>query len=123
MGNHEEEISRVTRTKEEARASYDKLSPWYDVLVGRSERRFKYEGLQLLGVMEGEKVLEIGFGTGECILALAESVGNTGKVYGIDISQGMLNQSHSRIEKAGLSNRVELGCGDATKLPFEENFF
>lgn len=123
MGDYEKEISRVTRTKEEAKVSYDKLSPWYDVLVGRSERRFKYEGLHQLGVTEGEKVLEIGFGTGECTLAIAESVGNTGKVYGIDISEGMLNHSHSRIEKAGLSNIVELRCGDATKLPFETNFF
>jgi len=72
-------------------------------------------------VREGEKVLEIGFGTGHCLLALAQSVGSSGKVYGLDISEGMRNITYSRIEEAGLAQRVELKLGDAIKLPFEGN--
>ena len=78
-------ISRVVRSKEEAKTSYDKLSRWYDLLVGRSEKKFQDKGLDLLDVQDGETVPEIGFGTGHCTLALAQSVGSTGKVYGIDI--------------------------------------
>lgn len=123
MTNQKEEISRVIRTKKEARTSYDKLSTWYDLLAGRSEQKFKETGLQHLAIVEGEKVLEIGFGTGQCILSLAQSVGNSGKVYGIDISEGMRNITTNRVEKAGLSNRVNLKCGDATSLPFEIDSF
>jgi demethylmenaquinone methyltransferase/2-methoxy-6-polyprenyl-1,4-benzoquinol methylase len=122
MSQNETQISRVTRSKEEAKASYDKMSKWYDILA-RAERKYGYAGLQKLSAKEGETVLEIGFGTGHGILALAQSVGNSGKVYGIDISEGMCNIAQSRVKGVGLSERVELKCSDAAKLPFEANFF
>lgn len=58
------EISRVTRPKEKAKATYDRLSRWYDVLVGHMEKGPRDLGLAKLDAHEGEKVLEIGFGTG-----------------------------------------------------------
>ena len=123
MSKNETEISRVTRPKEEAKASYDKMSKWYDIVTGPFEKKYRDAGLQKLGAKEGEIVLEIGFGTGHCILALAQLVGNSGQVYGIDISEEMLNIALLRVKEAGLSERVKLRCGDAAKLPFEANFF
>ena len=121
--NMTNEISRVTRPKQEAKASYDRMSRWYDILSGRFESKYREAGLRKLGAGEGEKILEVGFGTGHCILALARTVGDKGKVYGIDISEGMCNISLSRMEKSGLTERVELHCGDATQLPFKANCF
>lgn len=123
MSKNNTEISRVTRSKEEAKAGYDKLGKWYDLLPGRFERKYRDIGLQKLSAKEGERVLEIGFGTGHCLLALAQAVGNSGQVYGIDISEGMCNIARSRVERAGLSERVRLKCGDAAELPFEADFF
>lgn len=115
----EPKISRVPRSKKEAKAFYDKMSRWYDVVAG-AEKKYGYAGLRKLDVKEGETVLEIGFGTGHCILALAQFVGSSGRVHGIDISEGMLNITQSRVREAGLSERVELKRGDAANLPFEE---
>ena len=119
----ETQISRVTRSKEQAKASYNKMSKWYDMLAGLAERKYRDAGLQKLCIKEGEIVLEIGFGTGHCIIALAKLVGNSGRVFGIDISEEMCDIARSGVKKAGLSERVRLECGDAANLPFEANFF
>jgi demethylmenaquinone methyltransferase/2-methoxy-6-polyprenyl-1,4-benzoquinol methylase len=121
--NGEASISRVARTKAEAKASYDRLSRWYDMLAGSSERKYKEAGLRKLNVRAGEIVLEVGFGTGQCLTTLAQAAGDTGKVYGLDLSSGMLSVAQARLNRAGLAGNVELRCGDAACLPFEDDSF
>ncbi len=115
-------ISRVTRTKQAARTAYDRMSRWYDWFAS-SEKHFTEIGLRMLNVQPGEKVLEIGFGTGQSLVALAHSAGETCKVYGIDLSDGMFQVAQVKIARAGLSSRVELHLGDAANLPFGDDFF
>lgn len=122
MTDEKNRISRVTRSKEEARSTYNRISRWYDFLAG-SEKTYRELGLQMLGASSGEVVLEIGFGTGKGILSLAQSVGRSGKVYGIDISDSMVAIAQSRVRRAGLEGRVNLRRGDALHLPFREAFF
>lgn len=116
-------ILPVPRTKEEARHFYDRISRFYDYLTAIFERKHARRALECLSLREGETVLEIGFGTGHELLRIAEQVGSMGKAYGIDISPGMLEVTKRRLEKAGLLDRVELHCRDATRLPYAENTF
>ncbi len=119
----EKTVLRVHRSKAQARASYDRMSRWYDLLAGIAERRYKTAGLEMLAAQSGERVLEIGFGTGACLLPLADAVGLSGKVSGIDLSPGMLAVARSKLEKAGLQERVELTLGDAARLPYPDAAF
>jgi demethylmenaquinone methyltransferase/2-methoxy-6-polyprenyl-1,4-benzoquinol methylase len=105
-----------------ARINYNRMSRWYDWFAS-SEKQFTEIGLRMLNVQPGEKVLEIGFGTGQGLVALAHSVSETGKVYGIDLSDGMFQVANAKISRAGLSSRIELRLGDAANLPFEDDFF
>jgi len=111
-------ILRVRRTKTEARASYDHLSRWYDLLSGSSEARPRQAGLELLKALPGEHVLDIGPGTGHSLKALSRLVGQTGRVQALDLSPGMLAVSRLRLEKAGDCVNVSLACGDAVYLPY-----
>lgn len=113
-------ISRVNRSKEDARASYNKLSRWYDVVAGSTEKKYRDWGLEKLSAQPGEKILEIGFGTGHCLVSLAQAVGPTGRVTGLDISDGMLAIARQRLQSEGLAERADLHLGDAAKLDFIE---
>ena len=117
------DILPVSRTKEEAKRSYDRISRYYDYLTGAFERKYAEMALERLSIRKGETVLEIGFGTGHCLKRIAESVGPNGKAYGIDLSAGMMEISKERLEKADLEDRVKLFCGDAASLPFDNNTF
>jgi demethylmenaquinone methyltransferase/2-methoxy-6-polyprenyl-1,4-benzoquinol methylase len=119
----ENNVLRVSRTKAQAKQVYDRINRLYDFFAGFFEEKYRNRALELLEVKEGETVLEIGFGTGHCLKKLAEQVGGEGRVFGIDISSGMVEISKKRLEKAGLLDRVELCCGDATELPYKANKF
>ncbi|MFQ6088244.1 MAG: class I SAM-dependent methyltransferase [Candidatus Methanofastidiosia archaeon] len=123
MNSKNDRILRVHRTKAQAKESYDKISRFYDYFAGVFEKKYRNMALERLNIKRGETVLEIGFGTGHCLKQMAESVGENGKVYGIDISSGMLEVSKQRLEETGLLDRVELYCGDALKMPYEDNKF
>ena len=112
------EVLRVLQTKSETKAFYNKISKVYDLLADQSEEPVRLAGLEKLNALPGEKVLEIGFGTGHCLIAIAQAVGASGNVYGIDLSDEMLMIAHENLEKEELADRVELNCGDAENLPY-----
>lgn len=113
-------MTRVRRSKEEARAAYDRMSGWYDLLAGASEEKHIDAGLQKMNAQPGETVLEIGFGTGYVLVSLARQVGSSGQIYGVDISEGMARTARERLKKAGLGDEVGLICGDGAGLPLRD---
>ena len=123
MPGDEATISRVTRSRRQARAAYDRLSRWYDLLSGPWEARLSAEGLRMLAVEEGQRVLEIGPGTGHTLAALADAVGATGSVFGVDLSPHMLQEARKRLRARAPQAGAALTCGDASSLPLPPGSF
>ncbi len=115
-------VSRVFRPKANARQAYDRLSRWYDLFAG-SEDWFTFHGLQMVSVQPGEKVLEIGPGTGKALLKLARSTAEMGRVVGLDLSWGMVQAARKKVIHAGLDDRVSFSLGDGAALPFAAGSF
>lgn len=99
------------------RSFYDRISRAYDLMADASERTAREKGLELLDVGPGERVLEIGFGTGHALAALARAAGEAGRVIGVDISPGMREVTEHRLESAGLAGRVELRVEAVPPIP------
>ncbi len=94
-------------------------------LEGFVERRVRAVNDRLLarsGAAEGERVLEIGCGTGAFTVPLAQAVGERGEVVGADISTAMLAGGKKRLAEAGLRN-VSLVEADAQTHKFEPGQF
>jgi ubiquinone/menaquinone biosynthesis C-methylase UbiE len=116
--DNERDVLRVLQTKSETKAFYNKIAKVYDVLAEHSEQPLREAAMKMLAPAPGEHLLEIGFGTGHALVGLAQAVGPTGKVFGIDISENMLAQARELLERESLTNRVTLDCGDAEALSY-----
>lgn len=114
----EREISRVLASKIERRAYYDKIAPVYDLLSEMPERAVREAGLAKFAARPGERVLEIGVGTGHCLVELAEAVGPKGRALGIDISRKMVDRTRRLINEEHLAGRADVLPGDGEHLPY-----
>ena len=118
--NYEPGVLRVLQAKNETKAFYNKIAKVYDFLSEHSERPMREAGIRMLVPATGERLLEIGFGTGHVLAELAKAVGPTGKVFGIDISENMLAEAKAVVEQEQVADRVSLVCGDAENLPDDQ---
>jgi len=59
-------------------------------------------------INEGMKVLDIGCGPGFFSIELAKLVGNSGKVYAVDLQEGMLQKIRDKIKGTELEERITL---------------
>jgi ubiquinone/menaquinone biosynthesis C-methylase UbiE len=99
------------------RARYDRLAafiPFFDriLFLPKDSRR---KAVSRLGLAAGDNVLDIGCGTGRSLSYLQKAVGPTGRVYGIDISPGMLRQARKSCDVNGWEN-VDLVQCDAAEF-------
>ena len=74
-------------------------------------------------IQPGDSVLDVGCGPASDTIRLADLVGATGEVVGVDYDQQMIAQADQRALEKGLSDFVKHGQGDATALPFTDGRF
>jgi arsenite methyltransferase len=79
--------------------------------------------LDALALRSGERVLDLGSGPGFLAVEMAELVGPTGCVVGVDVSDTMRAMARARADRGPTARWVEFHPGDATRLPFPEDAF
>jgi ubiquinone/menaquinone biosynthesis C-methylase UbiE len=83
-------------------------------------RAAKEQTYALLALQAGDRVLDVGCGTGDDVRALSRIVGPTGLAVGLDSSLTMIGEARLRSEgRAGVEFRV----GDAQQLDFADATF
>jgi SAM-dependent methyltransferase len=77
---------------------------------------------EILEAKTGERILEVGPGTGYYTLDVAEWVKPDGRLDILDLQQEMLDHTTGRADEAGLAN-VTPTQADATEMPYEDGTF
>src|SRR5688572_12947499 len=75
-----------------------------------------------VGLNAGDRVLDVGAGTGATLVPAARQVGDTGRVVGVDLAPGMVARLARTISVAGITNAEAL-VADAEELPFPDESF
>jgi S-adenosylmethionine-diacylgycerolhomoserine-N-methlytransferase len=92
---------------------YDLSRKFY--LLGRDE------AIARVRAAPGDKVIEIGCGTGRNLVKLARAYPEA-RLFGIDVSREMLSTAAASVARAGLSQRITLAWGDAASFEPRELF-
>jgi SAM-dependent methyltransferase len=104
---------------------------WWRPALGRAAKGVFGPGMSdekriarlLLALSPGDGVLDIACGTGNFTRDFARTVGPTGIVVGIDLSETMLARAVRDTAAAGLDDRIAYVRADASELPFREKSF
>ncbi len=95
---------------------YDKFSTVYDIFSPKSYyHKARLEAVKRLQLKAGDVILNVPVGTGQNFEYFQHYLRNTGKVIGIDNSQGMLDKAQQKISKNNW-NHIQLINQDVSKL-------
>jgi len=100
----------------EARSYYDKFSRVYDWLSPKVYyHKARQEAVDRLDLKEGQTVLNVPIGTGQNLEYFQRYLHGTGKIIGVDISEGMLTKAFDKVREYDYSN-VALQNADVSML-------
>ncbi len=111
--------------KQQVAEMFDNISPKYD-LLNRTlslgiDVLWRKKAIALLKPNRPQYILDVATGTAD--LALEALSLKPHKIVGVDISKGMLEIGRQKIEKMGLTDKIELAYGDSENLDFPDNTF
>jgi demethylmenaquinone methyltransferase / 2-methoxy-6-polyprenyl-1,4-benzoquinol methylase len=114
----DEKAKRVGDVFSSVAPSYDVMNDLMSLGLHRAWKRF---ALEMSGVREGSRVLDVASGSGDLASAFAKRAGASGEVWMTDINAAMLAVGRDKLIDAGIFPPLAL-C-DAEKLPFRADTF
>ncbi|CUA79497.1 demethylmenaquinone methyltransferase [Anoxybacillus suryakundensis] len=110
---------RVHRVFEKISDHYDRMN---SVISFKRHVAWRKDTMKRMNVQKGAKALDVCCGTADWTIALAEAVGPSGEVYGLDFSRNMLKVGEEKVKEHGFQH-VMLVHGNAMSLPFPDDTF
>jgi demethylmenaquinone methyltransferase/2-methoxy-6-polyprenyl-1,4-benzoquinol methylase len=110
---------RVHGVFEKISDNYDKMN---SVISFQQHKRWRQDTMKKMNVQKGKKALDVCCGTADWTIALADAVGPSGEVVGLDFSKNMLKVGEEKVKELNLP-QVQLIHGNAMELPFRDNTF
>src|SRR6202020_1455044 len=104
--------------RESVERAYDRWAPIYDLVFGGVFGKGRKAAILATNSIGG-RVLEVGVGTGISLPQYAPNL----RIFGTDISEGMLRKARARVSEFRLKNVEGLAVMDAEKLEFPDNSF
>jgi demethylmenaquinone methyltransferase/2-methoxy-6-polyprenyl-1,4-benzoquinol methylase/phosphoethanolamine N-methyltransferase len=97
----------------------------YDIVVGvlalGRERAIREMTVEMAAVQPGNKVLDVGCGTGSLTLMAKARAGADGEVHGIDAASEMINLAQRKAAQANLD--VDFQSALIERIPFPDDYF
>ncbi len=110
---------RVHHVFEKIYKRYDRMN---SIISFQQHRLWRKEVMKRMNVSKGDHTLDVCCGTGDWTMALAEEVGPSGKVVGLDFSVNMLSVGIKKKLQSKMKH-VEFEHGNAMELPFDDDQF
>jgi phosphatidylethanolamine/phosphatidyl-N-methylethanolamine N-methyltransferase len=104
--------------REMVETAYDRWAPVYDLVFGGVFSKGRTAAIAATNKIGG-RVLEVGVGTGISLPQYGPHL----RIFGTDISEGMLRKAKARVTELGLRNVEGLAVMDAEKLEFPDDSF
>ena len=113
-----DETTQLDFSREMVERAYDRWAPIYDLVFGGVFGKGRRAAIIATNNIGG-RVLEVGVGTG---ISLPQYASNL-RIFGTDISEGMLRKARERVADFRLKNVEGLAVMDAEKLEFPDASF
>ncbi|NJN53181.1 MAG: bifunctional demethylmenaquinone methyltransferase/2-methoxy-6-polyprenyl-1,4-benzoquinol methylase UbiE [Gammaproteobacteria bacterium] len=120
-----ERVSRAEKTRRVAgvfRSVAERYDVMNDLMSMGLHRIMKRMTVEMSGVREGDRVLDLAGGTGDLAALFSPLVGQTGAVVLADINAAMMEVGRDRLCDRGITN-VRFAQADAEALPFADGAF
>lgn len=109
------------------RSMFDRIARVYDamnrIMTGGLDGRWRDFAARKAALGADGRALDVGTGTGDMAIALARRSPASARITGVDFSEGMLAIAQEKIQRRGLSGRIELARGDGQGLSFPDGSF
>jgi arsenite methyltransferase len=111
------------RQEEYVAKEFDRVAKGYDEsrIVKSFQRRAQILAIDIMHLVKGMRILDLGCGTGIGTIDIATRLGGTGKVIGLDLSEKMIERANRKLNGFTYNN-VEFKIGSGSSLDYDNYF-